>query len=55
MTTQLQLDCSLYVNSKNILSVPVEKGRKRKTAPKLMEGVVTNVCTKTTRQVSGCV
>lgn len=27
MTTQLQLDCSLYINSKNILSVPVDKGK----------------------------
>lgn len=26
MTTQLQLDCSLFVESKKLLAVPVDKG-----------------------------
>lgn len=30
MTTQLQLDCSLFVKSKKILAVPVDKGIKNK-------------------------
>lgn len=31
MTTQLQLDCSLFIQSKNILAVPVDKGKNQKT------------------------